>query len=144
MLCLGLFEIWFLFWGYILVFTEPQLHFGNSVVVMRTLLTNLTLLCYICWRVCSPTVTYDWFPVIVNCDGCHMRDRICSLFPEHLIWLPLGSSWFHSFVIYTLLNLSVLWLCLWIKDWFVCLNSFVSDMYFYDYICSFAQTNENK
>ena len=31
----------------------------------KTLLANLTLLCHICWRVCSPTVTYDWFPVIL-------------------------------------------------------------------------------
>ena len=40
----------------------------------------------------------------VNRDGCHMWGRKCSLFPEHLISLPLGvhdftpfgSSWFHS------------------------------------------------
>ena len=35
---------------------------GNSMVVIQTLFTNLTLLCHICWRVCSPTVTCDWFP----------------------------------------------------------------------------------
>ena len=29
-----------------------------------------------------------------------MWGRKCSLFPEHLISLPLGSSWFHPFVIY--------------------------------------------
>ena len=40
-------------------------HFGNSMVVMHTSFTNLTPLCHICWRVCSPTVTYDWFPVIL-------------------------------------------------------------------------------
>ena len=44
----------------------------------------------------------------------------CSPFPEHLISLPLGSSWFHQFIIYTLHNLSVL--CVWINDWFVCLD----------------------
>ena len=26
----------------------------------------LTPLCHICWRVCSPTVTYAWFPVILR------------------------------------------------------------------------------
>ena len=74
-----------------------RLLFGNSIVVIHTLFINLTPLC---WRVCSPTVTYDWFPVIVaNRDGCHMWGRKCSLFPEHLILLPLGSSWFHPFII---------------------------------------------
>ena len=58
-------------------------------------------LCHICWRVCSPTVTYDWFPVIwVNRDGCYMWGRKCSLFQEHQISLPLGSSWFYPFIVY--------------------------------------------
>ena len=35
----------------------------------------------------------------VNRDGCHMWGRKCSLFPEHLISLPVGNSWFHSFII---------------------------------------------
>ena len=61
------------------------------VVIQTLMFTYLTLLCHICWRVCLPTVTYDWFPVIcVNRDGCHMWGRKCSLFPEHLIPLPLG------------------------------------------------------
>ena len=30
-----------------------------------TLFTNLKLPCHICWRVCSPSVTYYWFPVIL-------------------------------------------------------------------------------
>ena len=41
-------------------------------------------------------------------------------FPEHLISLPLASSILYPFIIYTLHNLSVLGLCLRIKDWFVC------------------------
>ena len=49
-------------------------------------------------------------------DGCHMWSMKCSLFPEHLISLPLGSSWFHPFIIYTLQNFSVLGLCLRIND----------------------------
>ena len=49
--------------------------------------------CVTCWRVYSPTVPYDWFPVIFgNRDGCHMWGRKCSLFQEHTISLPLGSS----------------------------------------------------
>ena len=28
--------------------------------------------------------------ICVNRDGCHMWGRKCSLFPEHLISLPLG------------------------------------------------------
>ena len=74
-------------------FDFPIVHF----IVIQTLFIILTPLC---WRVCSPTVTYDWFPVIAsNRDGCHMWGRKCSLFPEHLILLPLGSSWFHPFII---------------------------------------------
>ena len=46
---------------------------------------------------CSLTVTYDW----VNRDGCHMWGRKCSLFPEHLISLHFGSSWFQPFIIHT-------------------------------------------
>ena len=38
----------------------------------------------------------------VNRDGCHMCGRKCSLFPEHMISLPLGSSCFHPFLIYAL------------------------------------------
>ena len=54
--------------------------------------------------------------------GATLWGRKCSLFLEHLISLPFGSSWFHPFIIYTLLNLSVLGLCLRINDWFVCLD----------------------
>ena len=45
-------------------------------------------------RLCSSTVTYDWLPVIwgLNRDWYHMWGRKCSLFPEHLISLPLTSS----------------------------------------------------
>ena len=53
----------------------------------------------------------------VNRDGCHMWEKKCAIFPEHLISLPLESSWFHQFVIYTQQNLSVLGLCLQINDW---------------------------
>ena len=52
----------------------------------------------------------------MNRDGCHMWDSKCSLFLEHLISLPFGSSRFHPFMIYTLQNLSVLGLCLRIDD----------------------------
>ena len=30
-----------------------------------SLFTNWTLLCHICWRMCSQTVTHDMFPVII-------------------------------------------------------------------------------
>ena len=41
------------------------LHFGNSMVVIQTLFTNLTPLCHICLMICSLTVTYYWFPVVL-------------------------------------------------------------------------------
>ena len=89
------------YWSRDILHGNLRLLFGNSMVVIRALFTNLTSLCPICWKVCSPTVTYDWFPVnLVNRDGCHMWSRKCSLFPEHLISLPLGSSWFHPFINY--------------------------------------------
>ena len=47
----------------------------------------------------------------VNRDGCHMWGRKCSLFPEHMISLPLGVHDFtHSLYIgmhYVLMNVSV-------------------------------------
>ena len=67
-------------------FTETSDYFfGNDMVVIQTLLTHLTIMYNICVRICSPTVTYDWFSFIINRDGCYMWDRKCSLFPEHLI-----------------------------------------------------------
>ena len=91
-LCSGLFEIWRFYVQYSgfkvteagIFFTETSDYFFvNSMVVIHTLFTKLTLRCRICWRVCSTTVTYDWFPVnLVNRDGCHMWDRKCSLFHD--------------------------------------------------------------
>ena len=86
------------YWSRDILHENLRLLFGSSMVI-QTLFTNLTPLCHLCWMVCSLTVTYNWFPVYVNRDGCHMWGRKCSLFPEHLISLPLGSSWFHPFVI---------------------------------------------
>ena len=49
--------------------------------------------------------------ICLNHDECHMWGRKCPLFLEHLISLPMRSSWFHPFIIYTVQNLSVLELC---------------------------------
>ena len=38
--------------------------------------------------------------VRMNPDRCHVWSRKCPLFPEHLISLPLGSSWLHPSIIY--------------------------------------------
>ena len=90
-----------------------RLLLGNSMIITHTLCTNLTLLCHICWLVCSLTVTYDWFPISwMNRDGCHMWGRECTLFKDHMISLPLEVWFFHSFIRYTLHNMLVLWLCL--------------------------------
>ena len=43
-----------------IIYGNFTLLLGNSIVVIHTFVTNFTLLCHICWRVCSPTVTYDW------------------------------------------------------------------------------------
>ena len=50
-------------------------------------------------------------------------------FPEHLISLLLGSSWFHILKIYTLPNMSVLGQCLRINDWLACLD-LISDLFY--------------
>ena len=73
------------------------MHLGNSMVVIQMLYTNtcMILLCHICLRVCSPTVT-----CCVHLDGCHTWGRKCSIFPEYLISHPLGSSWYPPFIIY--------------------------------------------
>ena len=69
----------------------------------------------------------------VNRDGCHMWGRKCSLFSEYLISLPLGTSWFHPFIIYTLHNLSVAGLCLCIND--SGLFAFVLDLFYITQTC---------
>ena len=99
------------------------------MVVIQTLFTNLTLLCHICWRVWC--VHQLWHMTVfrlfcVSRDGCHMWVRKYSLFLEHLISLHLRISWFHSFIINILLNLSDIWLCLlnWLMT-LVCLLGLV-------------------
>ena len=53
-------RVWF---GIVYSHENFRLLFGNSMVVIQTLFTDLTPLCHICWMVCSLAVTYDWFPV---------------------------------------------------------------------------------
>ena len=108
-----------LFWfqsyrGKDIIHGNCRLLLGNSMVVIKTLLTNLTLLCHMCWRVCSTTVT--WLVLGMDRDGYRMWGRKCSLFPEHMISLPLGSSYFHPFTIYAMQKCSVYGLCLQIND----------------------------
>ena len=91
-----------------ILFTEGRrLLFGNSKVIIHTLFSSVSrdslvlkglFTNYVTWLVSS----------LVNRDGCHMCGMKLSLFPEHMISLPLESSWIQSFIIYTLLNLSVL------------------------------------
>ena len=71
-----------------------RLLFGNSMVVMHTLFIHLTPLCL---RICSSTVTYDWFPVIVRKSWRvpHVGQEMLIL-PEHMISLPLGEFMIHQ------------------------------------------------
>ena len=85
---------------------------GAGIFLMETseILWSSYRPCSQSWHLC---VTYvEWFVhylwlmtgfplLVVNRDGCYMWGRKCSLFPEHLISLPLGSSWLHPFIIYT-------------------------------------------
>ena len=75
-----------------------RLLFGNPMVVMHTLFTNLTPQCHLCWMWHSEQMSQVYG---VNRDGCHMWGRKFSLYPEHLIAFLLGSSWFYPFTIYT-------------------------------------------
>ena len=56
---------------------------------------------------CDIWLVYSYLVCIVTDAACGAGK--CSLFPEHIISLPLGSSWFHPFIMYTLciVNLSV-------------------------------------
>ena len=45
------------YWGRDIIHGNFRLILGNYIVI-QTLFTNST-----CWRICSPTVTYDWCPV---------------------------------------------------------------------------------
>ena len=86
------------YWSSDILHKHFGLLLGNSMVVLQILFTNLTFL------------TYDWFPVIIISESWrvpHVGQEML-IFLEHLILLPLGSSWFHPFIIYTLQNLSVL------------------------------------
>ena len=88
-----------------------------------------------CTQIWHLRVTYVWYvelfvnriwhmtgcQLFVNHDGCHMWGRKCSLFPEHLISLHLGSSWFHPFRVY-IPNLKVYRLFTDQWPWFVCLD----------------------
>ena len=112
-----------MFRGSILV--SKLLKQGYSSQNVRLFLRNYTVVIQTCapishfcatllyWRVCSSTVTYDWLPVILweSWRVPHVGKK-CSLIPEHLMPLHLGSSWFHPFIVHTLQNLSDLGLCL--------------------------------
>ena len=93
-------------WGRVFPHGNFRLLSGNSMVVTNLVHKFDTSVSQML-KICSPTVTYDWYPVIVNRDGCQIWVRNCALLPEHLISLPLGSSWFHTFIIYASQNLSV-------------------------------------
>ena len=104
------------YWSRAILHENFRLLFGNYMVVIHTLFTNLTPLCHICQMVCSLTVTCDWFPVMWNksCRVPHVGLETPTL---------SGTPHFtHSLYIhFILLNLSVLGLCLHIKKnsgWF--------------------------
>ena len=73
------------YWSRDILHGNFRLLFGNAMVVIQTLLTNLTPLCRICWRVGSPTVTYDWFPVILR-KSCLWGDFTHSLYIHYRMW----------------------------------------------------------
>ena len=86
-----------LFRGYILVsMLLKQGYYSRKLYITFKKLyghhTDLVQTWLICWRVCSPNVTYDWFPVmpITSWRVPHVGQE-CSLFPEHLISLPWRS-----------------------------------------------------
>ena len=54
------------YWNRDIPYGNFRLLFGNSMVVIQILFINLTPLCHICWKICSLTVTYDWFPVVLS------------------------------------------------------------------------------
>ena len=111
------------------------------MVVIQTLFTNLTPLYHICLMVCSLTVIYDWFPVILRKSWRvpHVGRKFL-LFPEHLLSLPL---YLVRFILMILL-IRYIYICIAefvsfrtmfteFNDWFVCLyksGCFVSDHYF--------------
>ena len=73
---------------------------GHYMAVIHSFFTNLTLLCHQLLHMTG----FQLFGV--NRDGCHMWDRKCSLFPDHMISLSSGIS------PNILHNLLVLGLCL--------------------------------
>ena len=74
---------------------------GNSMVVIQTLFTNLTLRYHISWRVCSPTVTHDWLPVSMGKSWWvpHVGQEICTL-SETLYSTPFGEFMISSIQYY--------------------------------------------
>ena len=109
------------------------LHFGSSMVAIQTLFTNLTPLCHICLMICSLTMTYDWFPVVL----CKSWRVLCSF----------RNTWFHSlwgvhdFTHSLYICIVHVWICQFndYVDWLmtlVCLSGcFVSDLFHKVGIC---------
>ena len=99
--------------------------------------SQISLLCDICWRVCSPAVAYDWFPVIfVNREGATRGTGNAHSFRN--TWFTDFGEFMISPIHCILENLSVLGLCLRINDSgslaCVSLDCFVLDLFYYSHI----------
>ena len=109
------------YWSRDILHGNFRLFYGNYMVVIHTVFTNLTLLRRICWRVCSPTVTYDWFPVlwITSWPVPHVGQEMHtpSGTPD---FIPFGeftiSPIHYIYIIYLIVNLSALGLCLQVNN----------------------------
>ena len=114
------------YWSRDILHGNFRLLFGNSMVVIQTLFTNLTPLCHICWMVCLLTMTYSM--TSFQLFGVNRARWIVAVATRgarnaH----SFRKTWFHSlrgvhdfthslYIHYVWLNLSVLWLCLRIND----------------------------
>ena len=52
---------------------------GNSMVVIQTLFTNVTLLCHKCWRVYWPSVTWQVCQLKLIVTGAHVGQEMLTL-----------------------------------------------------------------
>ena len=81
------------YWGTDNLYRNFRLLLGNSMVVINNLFTYVEQFSHQLLHLTGLQL------FVVNRDGCHIWGNKCSLYVEHLISLPLVSSWFHPIII---------------------------------------------
>ena len=111
----------------------------HNNLYIHILFTNLTPLCHICWMVCSLTVTYDRFPVILGKSWWvpNVGQKMLTLPGTH-DFTRFGEFMIHPFVKYTLDITELVSFRTMFMDLFawISLTFFFTDLFYYIYMHS--------